>query len=516
MGRKDRRSVSLNSNVSPKTTPSKHIRAKSEDETSNTSGVQENSVVSVQDGAEAEDRPTMTLPFRSYMSGTLLTENFQPSTSTAGGLEPFPPSQPDQKPNPTAKAFVPRSHAGFHATRTSSSRHSHQSSSASSQDSPGLSKLQELIASFPPPPGTPQSHRTVRSAFTTPVKDSPYTTVSTPSSTGRNSSPVPAKAVRTFLARADRSKKDIVVSSLGIIHNIERITEGYLPSGHPYRTSSEESNPENYDFLKALQKMGEEERKAFWENNWVEIIVDFCEISEPAGSKYGAGTKKIAVGKDVPGAEEDFITGEGVGTKGVAGSNEDDANEANDVKEGKKKEIEKPNINIVEMLGKLGADCFEYTTSIVLTIKYPVTPALAESSKKVVSCTKAQQETACYKLMEKLVEVLEKFSAMKRMEVVMRTPSETRTPISLEQLNYLLPLYDLAFTNWEIRWQADFMSRSEPVRGWPITYMDKEASKILYQRELEQKRLETLVFKHPGKAGSPRDLPLGQRPLPRC
>jgi hypothetical protein len=97
----------------------------------------------------------------------------------------------------------------------------------------------------------------------------------------------------------------------------------------------------------------------------------------------------------------------------------------------------------------------------------------------------------------------------------MRTPSETRTPISLEQLNYLLPLYDLAFTNWEIRWQADFMSRSEPVRGWPVTYMDKEASKILYQREQEQKRLETLVFKHSGKAGSPRDLPVGQRPLPR-
>jgi hypothetical protein len=346
MGRKDRRSVSLNSNVSPKTTPSKHIRAKSEDETSNTSGVQENSVVSVQDGAEAEDRPTMTLPFRSYMSGTLLTENFQPSTSTAGGLEPFPPSQPDQKPNPTAKAFVPRSHAGFYATRTPSSRRSHQSSSASSQDSPGLSRLQELIASFPLPPGTPQSHRTVRSAFTTPVKDSPYTAVSTPSSTGRNSSPVPAKPVRTFLARADRSKKDIVVSSLGIIHNIERITEGYLPSGHPYRTSSEEFNPENYDFLKALQKMGEE-RKAFWENNWVEIIVDFWEIGEPAVSKDDAGTKKIAVRKDVSGAEEDSITEEGVGTKGVAGSNEGDAKEANDVKEGKKKEIERPNIHQV-------------------------------------------------------------------------------------------------------------------------------------------------------------------------
>jgi hypothetical protein len=80
--------------------------------------------------------------------------------------------------------------------------------------------------------------------------------------------------------------------------------------------------------------------------------------------------------------------------------------------------------------------------------------------------------------------MLKEVQSLRKLDIVLHTPAYTRNPLTLEQLNYALPFYELPFTGWELKWQNTYMSRPETVLGWPIMYLDIERGKI--DREIER------------------------------
>ena len=133
----------------------------------------------------------------------------------------------------------------------------------------------------------------------------------------------------------------------------------------------------------------------------------------------------------------------------------------------------------------------------------------------VIPNTKAQMETTAFKAVERVANKLKELTSLARLEIVLRTPAHTHPPISLEQLNYALPFYELPFTDWELKRQNTYMSRPEMVRGWPISYLDIERFKI--DREIakavceKERALQEQAFVRKSNSPTVHELPLVPR-----
>jgi hypothetical protein len=121
-------------------------------------------------------------------------------------------------------------------------------------------------------------------------------------------------------------------------------------------------------------------------------------------------------------------------------------------------------------------------------------------------------QTARYRGIQKVVDKMKHFTAIKKLDIVLHTPPNGTAPVSLEQLNHVLPFYELEFTRWGLLWQTSYMSRPETVCGWPITYLDKERFRIdsAAQREIES-GVEEKVFVHRSEQPKALDLPFVPR-----
>jgi hypothetical protein len=397
-------------------------------------------------GKEKLDNQPIGLPFRSYQTGTLKTDNFDPSLSASAG-QALPPTMSKKKLSGASPAFVPANRKQFN----------------SSPKSVGQTSVTGLSSQSSP---SGYSYKQSSSAFTTPTKVA-STVVTTPSTTGYYRSGSPVKAPRSFLTRADKSKKDIIITSSSITHNIVRITEKQLPTGFPYQHRSEEFNPEKYNVVDVVSKMDIKERKDFWEKNWIEIIVDLDEFTDASdSSKVENKSQGLVVKKQNP---------------------------------------------IVAMMDKFGPEFYEYAHTVFITICIPASMSTSDANTNkttTASFTKAQQESGPFQAIQSLVTALHQFTQLTHLSIILRTPSNARTPLSLSQLNLALPFYELAFTDWDLRWQTSYMSRSEQVRGWPITYLDKERQKMDRMAEME---LQEVVFRRVSRAPMVHHLPF----LPR-
>jgi hypothetical protein len=147
--------------------------------------------------------------------------------------------------------------------------------------------------------------------------------------------------------------------------------------------------------------------------------------------------------------------------------------------------------NILQRLTLLGPSLPTYAKTVFVVILLPHAP---DDSDSVLTLTDAQAASLQYKLLEDLVWKLDDFKAIQKLEVILRTQAMTdRSPLCLEQINYFLPFFDLAFEEWETKWQASFMSRPETITAWPLTYLDRERHKVNMARWNEKRAKEALV-----------------------
>ncbi|KAJ8071536.1 hypothetical protein OCU04_001851 [Sclerotinia nivalis] len=282
--------------------------------------------------------------------------------------------------------------------------------------------------------------KTGSSPFVTPTKLK-ETPLSTPSPVVFPTGPRPEKS---RFGRADKKKKDIIITQLGVIRNLARITERFTENGYPYKhASADEFQPDVYDVADTVSKMPAKEREEFWAKNWIEIEVDLRSEEE-----------EICVNAQVEGEEEprkDYDT-------------------------------------LLKYIDNLGPDFTAHAKYMFVSIIFPSIPDADQS--KVNSSVLGCQQTHEFQHIEKLVAKLQHFPKIKRLDVILQTPSNTKKPLSIPQLNLVLPFYDLGFTDWNIKWRTSFMTKAEPVGGWPIHYLDKERNRLLRERD----RVKNAVF----------------------
>jgi hypothetical protein len=397
------------------------------------------------------------LRFKSWKTGTLITHNGEPSHLSGLSIQPLlPPKTVKSLLSATSPAFVPA---------TQKRPQGPQQTATYPLAATSVDKIKSMLSNrFPipvetPSPFRPRSHNA--NFFATPTKSpSAAITVNSPHEMTR----LPQKAPHTFLTRADRERKDIIITSYGVTRNVIRITERYLPNGLQYRNFSDEYKSSNYDLIKDVAGMTKNDRIEFWNKQNVEIIVDF---------RGEVDNKNINNGKQF-------------GENGSKGKEVSQLGE----KEG-----------IVAMIEILGPDFAAYTKNIYITVYFPTSKTRSSALKTIAKSNTTKEAHPTPKKLpptvavtEAIVKNLHNFSRLEKLEINLHTPANNKTPLSIDALDHLLPFYDLAFTDWEIRWQTDYMSRSEPVKGWPIFYLDRERNKILWEREKKQKSVRKAVF----------------------
>ncbi|KAF7921324.1 hypothetical protein EAE99_007632 [Botrytis elliptica] len=282
--------------------------------------------------------------------------------------------------------------------------------------------------------------KTGSSSFATPTKKN-ETPLSTPSPVVLPTGPRP---VKPRFGRADKKKKDIIITQLGVIRNFARITERYTENGYPYKHAcADEFQPDVYEVAEIVSKMPTKDRGEFWEKNWIEIEVDFRSEEEITGTNA-----QVAGQEESP---KDYDT-------------------------------------LLNYIDCLGPEFAAHAKYIFVNILFP---SIADTyQSKANSSVQACQQTREFQHIERLVAKLQLFPNIKRLDIILQTPSNTKKPLSIPQLNLVLPFYDLGFTNWNIKWKTSFMTKAEPVGGWPVHYLDKERNRLLRERE----RVKNAVF----------------------
>ncbi|THV50945.1 hypothetical protein BGAL_0129g00020 [Botrytis galanthina] len=304
----------------------------------------------------------------------------------------------------------------------------------------GISLVQDEINAMSIHSANSTTDRTGSSSFATPTKKN-ETPLSTPSPVVLPTGPRPEKP---RFGRADKKKKDIIITHLGVIRNFARITERYTENGYPYKhVCADEFQPDVYEVASIVSKMPRKDRGEFWEKNWIEIEVDF--------------------------RSEEEITGANAQVAGQEESPKD-----YDI--------------LLNHIDSLGPEFAAHAKYIFVNILFPFIADTNQS--KANSSVQTCQETREFQHIERLVAKLQLFSNIKRLDVILQTPSNTKKPLSIPQLNLVLPFYDLGFTNWNIKWKTSFMTKAEPVGGWPVHYLDKERNRLLRERE----RVKNAVF----------------------
>lgn len=96
---------------------------------------------------------------------------------------------------------------------------------------------------------------------------------------------------------------------------------------------------------------------------------------------------------------------------------------------------------------------------------------------------------------------INRFASLQKLDVVLGTPSNMRTPMTIPQLNCLLPFYDLEYAAWNAAWRAPFMVKSEVLVSWPLSYIDRQRGRLLVERKKIIKEMEREA--EDGLGGSP-------------
>lgn len=214
--------------------------------------------------------------------------------------------------------------------------------------------------------------------------------------------------------------------------------------------------------------MSPKERSAFWTSKWVEIIVDVGSFDD---------------------------------TSSYWGYTDEELSELCD----------KNILKNVSAMNQLGPEFAASTRTVFITVRFPEESA-TKAPEYLTQTLPQLMKSRAYRAMQSICDKLKEFTSLQRLEIVLCTQAHARNPVALPQLHFALPFYELQFTKWQLKWQNSYMSHPELVRGWPITHLDIERSKI--DRELaraQQEKEREKVFVRASASPGVHDLPFAPR-----
>ncbi|RFU33443.1 hypothetical protein B7463_g2878, partial [Scytalidium lignicola] len=244
----------------------------------------------------------------------------------------------------------------------------------------------------------------------------------------------PANGIRTKsgLVQFNRYGTSIIFSSTGVRNSTRTKAIHYTSN-----LSDDPQSSEQEDIRELITNLDPSKRNEFWERNWIEIHINFKKEEEEN--------------------EKDGII--------VAEAIKDNENNA-----------------IIAFIESLCPDITASATTIFINIQFPV----IDDSNPLETTVPTASNSANYSFIEGLVETLNSFKALNKLQIILHTPPGSQNPLPLQNLLYVLPFYDLEFTHWSIAWKTSFMTNQEIVRGWPIKHLDRERNRILYRRRAEK------------------------------
>ncbi|KAK2623761.1 hypothetical protein QTJ16_006942 [Diplocarpon rosae] len=308
---------------------------------------------------------------------------------------------------------------------------------------------------------------------------------------------------REFIARKDKGQKDIIISASGAIRNAVRIVESHLPNGFPYQKLHHDYEPSKYDFIADFHTMSVAEKRDFLAKSFVDIQVHLDNAEEEdAQNVVKAGPNKKGKGK---------------------GKSEAAPLEVKPVEDPSKKVVKQDN-TVIDTLKALGPDFAACTKRLTVTLIFPtpaipfdalLTPAGAGPVSQYTTTPAAgsSQRTPNFRLLTQLVDNLYGMSNLTQMVINLLVPSQSRMPLSMPQLFHILPFYDMAFTEWEIKYQPDNLTAPLKVHGWAVAQLDRERDKIVNER---LRKLEECIFVRQSAMPGHADLPVNVTAGPTC
>lgn len=112
------------------------------------------------------------------------------------------------------------------------------------------------------------------------------------------------------------------------------------------------------------------------------------------------------------------------------------------------------------------------------------------NSTHTISSSLGYQNHPNFRTVAFVAHEVNRFCFLQKLEIVLAPPSNMRTPMTLPQLNCLLPFYDLEYTAWSATWRAPFMSKSEVLTAWPLDYINGQRERVLLERKAVIEEME--------------------------
>ncbi|CAG8973168.1 hypothetical protein HYALB_00008760 [Hymenoscyphus albidus] len=299
--------------------------------------------------------------------------------------------------------------------------------------------------------------------------------------------------VRSYFTRKDKKLKDIVITHDGIYYNAIRIEEIHLPNGKVDRKEFNEFDPENgYDFLEALAKMTESERAQFFQDKYAEIVI--------------GGPYLNAMEDDTEGIADYFKENEKMDTPAAAKFFASLAADPTGNAKGKGKEVTPVTVDFIPLsvldnVEKLGLDFKQNVRNLFVRIIFPPRenqmfrpfshpfidhPALAEAH--IFRDDRGALDTGSTPIfwhLTQLVWALNDFTSIGNLNITLETPASGNKPITLDELDHVLPFYDLeSFSRWQVWYTHNWMTHPERVSAWPMEQLASEWLKICLQRDM--------------------------------
>ena len=366
--------------------------------------------------------------------------HFVPGVVHGKHHQPEAASSSQSKKSPNRKQGQP---GAFRPTRHNKRRH---------KPSPDPAKIHGCIPEMQPFPSfTPNTH---------PKHPSDDSTNSQPSSGGVSFSTVlttPQSLRRVIDIRVNKKKKDIVINANSVYRNrVNNCIQTLTAEGDIVINPPDLFNPGN--ILNEIAALDDNAKKYYWQTNVVQIEVDLRNIPTIVDGK-----KDIA---KVVAAETDV----------------------NDKSKGK--EVAAHTSTVMNQIARLGPDFYDYATEIHIDIQFPAphngffdprAPTITNKQGKwIYPDHSVSVGTPGFAILEKLAAELDKVVSIKSLDVILHNAHASATvPFTLEQLYYALPFYELQFTEWQLKWQGNYMSEPVEVGHFPLILLDKERNKWL-------------------------------------
>ena len=141
---------------------------------------------------------------------------------------------------------------------------------------------------------------------------------------------------------------------------------------------------------------------------------------------------------------------------------------------------------LAKALELFGQDFPAITRKLVITVHIPHT---ASVGTLVSDDFKMVKRSAAFRVMEGLAELLEKFTGLRTLDVVIRTLSESPKKNHLEYRDsaYVIPLCALSFTHWKVFYQSPNMGAPAFAHRSHGLVLNREYAKLIKEKLAKEK-----------------------------